>query len=85
MFDVVGTPYLQNSTFTGASTTAWYLLAEPTQLHAIEAAFLNGQEMPTVERAEADFDTLGIMFRGWIDFGVQLGEPRAAQMSKGAA
>ena len=38
-----------------------------------------------VERAEADFDTLGIMFRGWIDFGVQLGEPRAAQMSKGAA
>ena len=85
MFDVVGTPYLQNSTFPGYSTTAWYLLAEPTQLHAIEAAFLNGQEMPTVERAEADFDTLGIMFRGWIDFGVQLGEPRAAQMSKGAA
>jgi hypothetical protein len=85
MWTVVSTPYLQNPTYTGYSTTAWYLLADPTALHTIEAAFLNGQEMPTVERAEANFDELGIQFRGWIDFGIALGEPRAAQMSKGAA
>ena len=84
-FEVVSSAYLNNAAITGNSSTAWYLLADPVVLHTIEAAFLNGQEMPTVERAEADFDTLGIQFRSWLDFGVAMGEPRAAQMVKGAA
>jgi hypothetical protein len=83
-FDVVSSAYLNNAAMTGNSSTAWYLLADPVILHAIEAAFLNGQEMPTVERAEADFDTLGISFRSWLDFGVAMGEPRAALKIAGA-
>ena len=64
------------------STTTWYLLAGPQQAAcAIEAGFLNGQEMPIIERGEADFDRLGIGFRGFGDFGVSLAEPRAGVKS----
>ena len=41
-------------------------------------AFLNGQRQPTVESADADFDTLGIQVRGYFDFGVSKGDKRAA-------
>jgi hypothetical protein len=82
-FEVVSSAYLNNAAMAGHSATAWYLLADPNILHCIEAAFLNGQEMPTVERAEADFDTLGIQFRSWLDFGVAMGEPRAGQKNAG--
>jgi hypothetical protein len=62
---------LSNPTFTGASDKAWYLLADPNRLPAIEVAFLNGVDRPTVEKTDADFNTLGVMFRGYIDFGVR--------------
>jgi hypothetical protein len=35
-------------------------------------AFLNGIDKPTVEQADADFNTLGIQLRGYYDFGVAL-------------
>ncbi|NLF07898.1 MAG: hypothetical protein GX594_07960 [Pirellulaceae bacterium] len=31
---------------------------------------MNGIENPTIEQADADFNTLGIQFRGYLDFGV---------------
>jgi hypothetical protein len=34
---------------------AWYLLADPQVLPVIEVAFLNGQEQPSIEEAQADF------------------------------
>jgi hypothetical protein len=77
--------YLSNTTYTNASSLAWYLLASPSDLAAIEVAFLNGQEAPTIETAEAAFNTLGIQMRGYHDFGVALQDPRAGYMSKGAA
>lgn len=83
-FQVVASPYLDNANYTGYSATAWYLMVDPNVLHAIEVAFLNGMQQPTVERAEADFNTLGVRFRGWVDFGVALGEHRAAIKSAGA-
>ncbi len=52
--------YLTNSHYTGYSSKAWYLLADPGDLPVIEVAFLNGQESPTIETAEADFSVLGI-------------------------
>jgi len=70
-FDVVSSVYLSNASFTGASSKAWYLLADPNRLPAIEVAFLNGVDRPTVEKTDADFNTLGIQFRGYIDFGVR--------------
>ncbi len=77
--------YLSNSSFTGNSDTAWYLLADPNDLATVQVVFLNGQESPTVESAEADFDTLGVQIRGYHDFGVAQAEYRAGVMSKGAA
>ena len=37
--------------------------------------FLNGQESPTIETANADFNVLGIQMRGFHDFGVSLQDP----------
>ena len=70
-FDVVSSAYLANASFTGASSKAWYLFADPNRLPALEVAFLNGVDRPTVEKTDADFNTLGIQFRGYIDFGVR--------------
>jgi hypothetical protein len=46
--------------------------------------FLNGQQTPIVENADADFNQLGIQFRGYYDFGVGIQEYRAAVQSNGS-
>jgi len=84
-FRVEVSRYLANSSYTGNSDKAWYLLAEPNDLAVIEVAFLNGQESPTIETAEADFNVLGIQMRGYHDFGVALQEPRGGIKAKGEA
>lgn len=76
--------YLSNLLFPGASAKAWYLLADPGDLAVIEVAFLNGQESPIIETAEADFNVLGIQMRGYHDFGVNLQDPRGGLKSKGS-
>jgi len=82
-FRVEVSRYLGNAQYTGNSAKAWYLLAEPTDLPVIEVAFLNGQESPTIETAEADFNQLGVQMRGYHDFGVALQDPRGGVKSKG--
>lgn len=77
--------YLSNAGFAGASSKAWYLLAEPNDLAVIEVAFLNGQEAPTIETADADFNVLGIQMRGYHDFGCNLQDPRGGIKVKGEA
>jgi hypothetical protein len=77
--------YLANTKYTGASAKAWYLLADPADLPVIEVAFLNGQESPTIETADADFNVLGIQMRGYHDFGVALQDPRGGLKAKGEA
>ena len=72
--------YLGNTKYTGNSQKAWYLLSDPNDLPVIEVAFLNGQESPTIESAEADFKYLGIQMRGYHDFGVALQDPSAARV-----
>lgn len=75
--------YLGNAKFPGNSSKAWYLLADPNDLPVIEVAFLNGQESPTIETADADFNKLGIEMRGYHDFGVALQDARGGVKSKG--
>jgi hypothetical protein len=75
--------YLSNALYTGNSMKAWYLLADPSDLPVIEVAFLNGNESPTIETAEADFNQLGVRMRGYHDFGVNLQDPRGGVKSKG--
>jgi len=77
--------YLSNSQYTGYSAKAWYLLADPSDLPVIEVAFLNGQESPTIETADADFNVLGVQMRGYHDFGVALQDPKGGVKSKGEA
>jgi hypothetical protein len=84
-YEVVRSSYLSNSSITGNSTTAWYLLSDPNEVPVIEVAFLNGVQTPTVERADADFNTLGIQLRGYFDFGVALQEYRGGVKIKGAS
>jgi hypothetical protein len=75
--------YLDNPKIAGGSAKAWYLLAEPSDLAAIEVVFLNGQESPVIETADADFSTLGIQLRGYHDFGVAKQDPRAGVKARG--
>jgi hypothetical protein len=84
-FRVEVSRYLANSQYTGNSQKAWYLLADANDLPVIETAFLNGQESPTIETAEADFNVLGIQMRGYHDFGVALQDPRGGIKAKGEA
>jgi hypothetical protein len=78
-------PQLSESGFTGNSATAWYLFRATSVYAAMVVSFLNGQQSPVVESADADFNTLGIQFRGYHDFGVDKAEYVAGVKSKGAA
>lgn len=76
--------YLSNAAYGDqAGPKAWYLLADPADLPVIEVAFLNGQESPTIESAQADFNVLGVVMRGFHDFGCSLQDPKAAIRSAG--
>lgn len=83
-YQVVTSTYLSNASYTGYSTTGWYLIADPAALPVVETAFLNGRQEPVVETAEADFDVLGIQLRGYYDFGVAKQEYRAGVKFAGA-
>jgi hypothetical protein len=84
-FRVEVSRYLSNLKYPGNSAKAWYLLAGPDDLPVIETAFLNGQEAPTIETAEADFNVLGVQMRGYHDFGCALQDPKGGLRSKGEA
>ncbi len=74
---------LGDSSYSGYSTTAWYLFGN--EMNPMVVSFLNGNQTPTVESADADFDQLGIQFRGYHDFGCNKSEYMAGIKSKGAA
>lgn len=78
--------FLNDPTITNYSAAGWYLLRDPKNGAAVVVSFLDGVETPTVESADADFNTLGIQFRGYHDFGVdQTCEYLCGVKSKGAA
>ncbi len=79
MLQVVVEPRLENSLYTGYSTTTWYLAADPATCDTIEVAFLNGKSTPTVERFNTSPDTLGIIYRVFIDAGVKALDFRGLQ------
>jgi hypothetical protein len=74
---------LSDTEYSGSSSTAWYLFG--SVLKPMVVSVLNGIETPTVESAEADFNQLGIQFRGYHDFGCDKAEWLAGVKSKGAA
>jgi hypothetical protein len=83
--ELVVADWLSDTDLTGYSAAKWYLLRSPNLAPAMLVAFLNGQESPTVETADADFNTLGIQMRGYHDFGVGRGEPLCGVQVAGTA
>ena len=63
-------PFVENSTISGNSTTKWWLFANPTVLAPFAVGFLNGQNKPNDSERGNSFDTLGMAFRAFHDFGV---------------
>lgn len=99
-FRPIVTPYLNNTkvkqrvdvnnlgaAIPGQSSNMWFLFANPSnsQGATINVALLNGNRVPFLEQADANFDTLGLRWRGYHDFGVGIGDPILSLMSKGAA
>lgn len=84
-FTPVATPYLNSQSIAGGSAVAWYLFANPADLAAFEIAYLRGRRVPTIESGETDFNTLGMQWRGYFDFGCSVQDFRAAAKSKGEA
>jgi hypothetical protein len=78
MYAPVCSQYLSNATITGYSASTWYLQSDPmSSVYPVEVGFLNGQEMPVIERDDMSFDKLGIGFRWWLSYGVGRGDPRS--------
>lgn len=84
-FSPVASPWLNAQGISGSSDTAWYLFANPNAgVSAITVGFLDGRAVPTIESGESSFETLGMRWRAFHDFGVAMGDPRAAVKSSGA-
>lgn len=69
--DVVKSPYLSNAKYANASADGWYLFGNPNQVDTFEIGYLRGRKVPTVEQGETDFNTLGMSFRTYFDFGIR--------------
>ncbi len=85
-------PYVNNTAIkdqdgaaiTGQSSTIWWLFADPNVRAAMAIAFLNGTQTPTIESADTEFDTLGMQWRAFHDFGVGMEDPNGAVQIAGA-
>ncbi len=82
---VESAPHLSDTYYNGASSTAFYLFADPAVVAAFEIVFLNGRSQPTVERVTPPADKLGIGYRGYIDLGIKEQDPRGAVKSTGVS
>ena len=90
MFEYRSTPWIANAvvnqglTNAANATTTWYRFADPESAPAMIVSYLNGQDTPTIESDETDFNTLGMQFRCYFDFGFGVQDPRHAQRNIGA-
>ena len=66
MYEPIWSPYL-----TSDSSTAWYLMANPADVPAIEIAYLNGQTTPMITQFETN-GVLGITYMVVYDFGISM-------------
>lgn len=71
--------------FSGASTTAWYLMGGPMDA-PFAVGFVDGVQTPTVQfwGFDSNPNVLALGFRALLDFGVAFGDYRAAQKAAGA-
>ena len=79
----VASPYLANSKYTGNSETGFYLFGDPSHVDTFEIGYFQGRRTPTVETGETNFNTLGMGFRVYFDFGVREQDHRGMIFFKG--
>jgi len=77
----VTSPFLSLAAMTGSSASNWYLFADPALVPFLQVGFLQGKRQPTVETADAQFDTLGVSMRSYFDWGVAVVDYRGANKS----
>lgn len=65
------------------STTAWYLLADPSMYPTVEVAFLDGNQAPYLE-SENGFTVDGTRWKVRLDYGVAAVDFRSAYKNAGA-
>lgn len=65
------------------SDKAWYLAAQAGLVDTIEVTYLNGQKSPIIE-SQIAFDVLGMKWRIYIDYGVNLLDYRGLYKNPGA-
>ncbi len=82
-YSILSHPAMSDSSYTGNSAAAYYLFANPADVAAFEAVFLNGVQEPTVEQVPAGGDELALAWRGYIDFGVSQQDPAGAVKIQG--
>ena len=84
-YEPVVSPYIENSNYTGYSTTQWYLFADPAAggAAAFLVAFLNNQTSPVIEQEDVSFERLGTQFRGYLDMAVAQLDVQGAVKSAG--
>lgn len=75
-FDLLVEPRLEGD--------AWYLFADPRRVPSLQHAYLSSNQGPTVQRQEA-WDTLGVSFRVFMDFGCGWLDWKGAYQNPGAA
>ena len=66
-----------------ASATAWYLIADPSQIDTVEYAFLEGEEGPVVE-SRLGFDVDGLEVKCRHDFAAKVIDWRGLYKNPGA-
>lgn len=66
------------------SATAWYMFADPQRVPAIGVSTLGGKRQPTIESASLDWDSLGMKWAAFHDFGVDREDPMGAIKMAGA-
>jgi phage head maturation protease len=64
-------------------TTAWYLVADPSQVEGLEVAFLNGQDTPNLIEVQGT-NVLGTEWGVYLDFGAKFIEHRGWARTRGA-
>ncbi len=62
--------------------TQWYVFADPARLTGLQYAYLSGASGPQIQRQEM-WDSLGVSFRVFEDFGAGWVDYRAAQKNPG--
>lgn len=78
-FKVVSDPALDGLN----SGTRWYLFADPADVAAFEVVFLDGNSTPFVDDI-VDFETDAMKFKVRLDYGIAIGDWRAAYLNTGA-